>query len=171
MLPRPQQQQQQHTFQPLQRQRLMPQQDQVATGTLPDTNSSVVYEQDGFELFYGVEGAGCEEDGVEASSRVKRDGFDRFYGIKKRDRPISVNQPSPVDASEAAEQRRLCQSPRAAFKVLAPKTVEANTQKQMAEAPTYSVATPALPMPSAIDNVPNGVQFFPVYTPARSPEV
>jgi len=175
MLPRPQQQLQLH------RQRIPLQQEQAAVGhaasdlAQPDTNSSVVYEQDGFELFYGVKGAGGEEEGVEVSSRpTKRDGFDRFYGIRNRDRPSSAKRPSSasqptlLDTSEVAEQSRLCQSPRAAFRVLAPKSAESSTQKQFSEAPTYSVATPAVPVSTTVDSVPSGVQFFPVYTPARS---
>jgi len=169
MLPRPQ-----HQLQL--RQRTLPQQEQAALGhvasdlPLPDTHSSVVHEPDGFELFYGVAGAGGEEEEAENPSRLKRDGFDRFYGIRKRDK-LSASQPT-LDTSEVAEQRRLCQSPRAAaFKVLAPKSVESSMQKQLAEAPTYSLATPAVPMPPTTDSVPRGVQFFPVHTPGRNPKV
>lgn len=59
----------------------------------PDTRSGVVYERDGFELFYGLggeaAGAGVSAQGSAPAARPakqKLDGYDKFYGIRSHDK-------------------------------------------------------------------------------------
>lgn len=84
-----------------------------------DVRSGVVYERDGFELFYEIEGS--EDKHKMKAPREKRDAYDKFYGIRSSDRrppPASARLPTRAATSDegasavatALEQARLQRS-------------------------------------------------------------
>lgn len=160
------------------------------SSTAPDTRSGVVYERDGFEVFYGLTNGG---EGEPAQwPKAKADGYDKFYGIRSNDkigatgkegRVATEGQAAPEHQGKqragaiggcqsasklvvsAAEVGRVSRSP----KVVAP-SAQAQVAQLPSEVPTYSVSTPAAPyVPPIVTNVPSGVHVYSVATPMPPP--
>lgn len=163
----------------------------LAQRPAPETRGGVVYERDGFEIFYGLAGASEEAevggprvvlgDGAERPVRPKLDGYEKFYGIRSRDK---LSAGARVSASAAAAgdghaatgptaQDRLLAS---AHPALAPPPVQAPTSRDFGGAgggagscpAARSVPRIAAPSGGAADTEApsHGVPTFAMATPA-----
>jgi len=153
-----------------------------------DTRSGVVYERDGFEVFYGLGGGGEKE--VSTRSKVKLDGFDKFYGIRTQDKhPAAKENSSAVEPMLGGAQEAQGQCPNlssseggrpnqwVAHWVLPPSgTSEVGAYPPPKVAPprpqvtTYSVSTPVSSYVPPVDATElKGVDVFSVATPLAPP--
>merc|ERR1719401_918885 len=64
----------------------------VSCQQTPDTQSGVVYECDGYEVFYGHGDYMVRPTVTTGQLKEKRDAFDKFYGIRSSDRCTSSPQ-------------------------------------------------------------------------------
>lgn len=136
----------------------------------PDTRSGVVYERDGFELFYGV--GGGAEDETAPRARAKPDGFDKFYGIRSHDKQPAGRESSQALSSSQAGYPNQLRAPEASSSLclttsacLPPKVLPPGPN-----VPTFSVSTPVPSYIPPVDAaVPKGVDVFSVATPMPPP--
>jgi len=75
--------------------------------TARDTSSGIVYECDGFELFYGVKAG---HDQPIAACKVKPDGYDKFYGIRSADKQL-VPRRAPAEPAAAVRATEAAREP------------------------------------------------------------
>jgi len=156
----------------------------------PDTRSGVVYERDGFEVFYGL-GGGVESE-LTTRAKPKLDGFDKFYGIRSHDKQPTTRETLAAteqagghasDAQGASIQSRELSGGTAGYPtpVVALQelgsvnlTTGARSPPRVAppgpNVPTFSVSTPVPSYVPPVDSaVPNGVDVFSVATPMAPP--
>jgi len=157
----------------------------------PDTRSGVVYERDGFELFYGLNGDQKEHNTADRAApkeKPRRDGYEKFYGIRSSDRrpaaPASgrgastdLGAPAAAGGYLAADAQKPVRSGAQVaapvqgggykFKVCPPKPRMA--QKENVEVPSFSMATPVPSFAPPIVSKPGGPQVFSVGTPMPPP--
>lgn len=138
------------------------------------SSNGVVYERDGFEMFYGLS---TGEGDTASPAKTKADGYDKFYGIRQKDRcakdHLRASAPSlpgmcdpgqpPGQVLEGTQTMLSC---RPAIR----RPELSACEEDMKEVQTFSVATPAAPsMPPMISSVPNGVDVFSLATPMPPP--
>lgn len=154
----------------------------VRLQSAPDTRSGVVYEYDGYEVFYGLGSGG---PGV-ATKPAKRDGYEKFYGIRSNDygrEPVDAGQQlagvgvgvlsSPKCSPRVLPPRQEQQEQPSAASASGSRTEDSSDDTSAAgstprnEVETFSLATPSVPVPDFVSSATDGdAQFFSVSTPA-----
>lgn len=135
------------------------------TVSSPDRRSGVIYERDGFEVFYGL---GASEGDPMPSVKAKPDGYDKFYGIRSHDRHAEEGGVGAVGELSTGRVTKKSQVEQPAPSLQC--QVQGPSEPAADPVPTFSVATPAAPHgPPMISTVPQGVRVFSVATPMPPP--
>lgn len=153
----------------------------------------VIYERDGFEVFFGLGGCGGSNSGGNKpilGPKEKRDGFDKFFGIRSADKCPSLNSMGGPGASR--EDSIGCKEvPPSAAKLggdsagpgcRAPATVRktpaivppiwSTKAKDNEKVQTFSVATPLHPfVPPFLEEAQTCAESYSMQTPMPPPPV